>query len=349
MPEISRGEDVAGGTAAVAALLIAWYREWGRDLPWRRTHDPYAILVSEIMLQQTQVDRVLPKYAEFLERFPTLAALAGAPTAEVIRAWAPLGYNRRAVQLQNIAREVLTTRDGRIPDTVEDLLRLKGIGRYTAGAVACFAYGRDVATIDTNIRRVLHRVFVGLDVPEPRRSLAAMWELAGRVLPTGHAYEWNQALMDLGATVCAADNPACDRCPLPPVCRAYAEMGQHSLFPSGVVVRRMRRVRERRASYRTQPPFAGSTRYYRGRVLAALRQVGGSGQLVLADLGKQIKPDFTEADLPWLVNLVTGLARDGLVCLHYYPVEDENAIQRSTPLAVSLPEDVLSSPDEEAK
>lgn len=304
------------GTARVASLLIPWYRACGRDLPWRHTRDPYAILVAEIMLQQTQVDRVLPKYTEFLARFPTLAALAAAPTAEVIKLWAPLGYNRRAVQLQNIAREVLTTCDGRIPDTVGGLLRLKGIGRYTAGAVACFAYGRDVATMDTNIRRVLHRIFIGLDVPEPRCSTAEMWQLAEQVLPAGQAYEWNQALMDLGAMICTAASPACDRCPLQSVCRAYAEMGQYSLFPSGAVVRDMCRVRERRAGYKAQP-FAGSTRYYRGRILAVLRQVEGAGPLAVSELGKQIKPDFQESELPWLVELLAGLARDGLVRLHH--------------------------------
>jgi A/G-specific adenine glycosylase len=311
-------------------LLIAWYRAHGRDLPWRRTRDPYAILVAEIMLQQTQVDRVLPKYAEFLARFPTLAALAAAPPAEVIRAWAPLGYNRRAVQLQAIARQVLATDDGRIPDTVAALLRLKGIGRYTAGAIACFAYERDVATLDTNIRRVLHRVFVGLDAPEPQRSLAEMWQLAEQALPPGQAYEWNQALMDLGATVCTAANPACERCPLPSGCRAYAQMGQYSLFPSGAVVRDLRRIRERRPGYKTQP-FTSSPRYYRGRILAALRQLDGAASLPLPELGQQIKPDFAAADLPWLANLATDLARDGLVRLHY---TDENS---DRPAALSLP------------
>src|SRR5579863_5358728 len=148
--------------------LLQWYAAEQRDLPWRSIDDPYAILVSEIMLQQTQVDRVLPKYRQFLAAFPTLSALAQASTAEVITAWVPLGYNRRAVSLQSIARQVLAEYDGRIPDSIDELLKLKGIGRYTAGAIACFAYRKQVATVDTNIRRVLHRIFFGLEYPAAR-------------------------------------------------------------------------------------------------------------------------------------------------------------------------------------
>src|SRR5262249_19749772 len=140
-------------------LLLTWYARQGRDLPWRQTSDPYHILVSEMMLQQTQVERVLPKYREFLARFPTLNALAEASTAEVIRAWAPLGYNMRAVRLQAIARQVVADYGGRLPADEADLLKLKGVGRYTAGALACFAFRQQTPTVDTNIRRVLQRLF----------------------------------------------------------------------------------------------------------------------------------------------------------------------------------------------
>src|SRR5258708_6889255 len=134
--------------------LLHWYDAEKRDLPWRMTNDAYAILVSEIMLQQTQVDRVLPKYKQFLAVFPTLVDLAAAPTADVISTWVPLGYNMRAVRLQAIARQVIAEYEGRIPDNIEELLTLKGIGRYTAGAIACFAYHKQVATVDTNIRHM---------------------------------------------------------------------------------------------------------------------------------------------------------------------------------------------------
>src|SRR5438105_8969205 len=146
--------------ARVHSSLLQWYEAEQRNLPWRVTDDPYAILVSEIMLQQTQVDRVLPKYQQFLAIFPTLADLATAPTAEVISAWVPLGYNMRAVRLQSIARQVINEFDGSIPDTIEELLTLKGIGRYTAGAIVCFAFKQQVAMVDTNIHRLLQRIFL---------------------------------------------------------------------------------------------------------------------------------------------------------------------------------------------
>src|SRR5579885_650843 len=186
--------------ALAQRLLLEWYDRQGRRLPWRETTDPYAVLVSEIMLQQTQVDRVLPKYREFLERFPTLAALAEAPTADVIRAWAPLGYNMRAVRLQSIARQVVAEYGGQIPLQAAELSRLKGVGRYTAGAIACFAHRQQVATVDTNIRRVLYRVFIGIEQPDAPVREEQSWALAEKVLPPGEAYSWNQALMDLGAT-----------------------------------------------------------------------------------------------------------------------------------------------------
>src|SRR5437016_5878261 len=216
--------------ARVHFSLLQWYQEHQRDLPWRATDDAYAILVSEIMLQQTQVDRVLPKYRQFLATFPTLADLAAAPTADVISVWVPLGYNMRAVRLQSVARQVIAEYGGRIPETIDDLLKLKGIGRYTAGAIACFAYHKQVATVDTNIYRVLHRIFLGLEYPDPKFNDAQMLALAEQVLPEGEAYNWNQALMDLGATICTSNNPQCTQCPLQGSCSAYAEMGQHSLF-----------------------------------------------------------------------------------------------------------------------
>src|SRR6266550_4137244 len=175
----------------VHSYLLQWYAAEHRALPWRSTHDPYAILVSEMMLQQTQVQRVLPKYEQFLAAFPTLADLATASTAEVISAWVPLGYNMRAVRLQSIARQVISEYGGRIPDTIEELLKLKGVGRYTAGAIACFAYQKQVATVDTNINRVLHRIFLGLEYPEPKLNRAKILTLAEQVLPNGKADDWN--------------------------------------------------------------------------------------------------------------------------------------------------------------
>ena len=298
--------------ARVNSYLLQWYLVEKRDLPWRSTDDPYAILVSEIMLQQTQVDRVLPKYFQFLAAFPTLADLAAASTADVISVWVPLGYNRRAVNLQFIARQVMAEYNGLIPHTIEELLKLKGIGRYTAGAIACFAYYKQVATVDTNIRRVLHRIFLGLEQPEPRANDAQMLTLAEQVLPVGEAYNWNQALMDLGATICTSSNPQCTRCPLQTTCAAYQEMSQYSLFPSGTVLRQIRKVAEKKAAYPTQP-FTSTNRYFRGRVVDLLRSLPLNTRMPLAEVGQHIKPSYSEDDLPWLQKLIAGLAKDGLV------------------------------------
>jgi A/G-specific adenine glycosylase len=199
--------------------LLRWYDRHRRDLPWRRTRDPYRVLVSEIMLQQTQVERVVPKYHEFLGRYPTLEALAAADVAEVRRAWYPLGYNIRPVRLHGIARETLARYGGRLPEDEAGLLSLKGIGRYTAGAVRAFAFGQRAAILDTNVRRVLGRVFQGgdgRDVPSAR-----MWALAGAVLPRARVYDFNQALMDFGATWCTARKPLCLPCPMRRFCRAF--------------------------------------------------------------------------------------------------------------------------------
>ncbi len=296
----------------VHASLLQWYAAEQRDLPWRCTSNPYHVLVSEIMLQQTQVERVLPKYAQFLAAFPTLTALAQAPTADVIALWVPLGYNRRAVSLQAIARQVLAAYNGCIPDSIDELLKLKGIGRYTAGAIACFAYHKQVATVDTNIRRVLHRVFLGLEHPEPKMNDTQILTLAEQVLPAEEAFNWNQALMDLGATICTSANPHCERCPLQSTCCAYEEMGQQSLFPSGTVMRQLRKVAEKKVGYQAQP-FTSTNRYFRGRVVDILRSVPTGERLPLSILGSRIKPDFHDEDIPWLQKLISGLAKDGLV------------------------------------
>ena len=201
--------------------LLAWYAEYGRDLPWRNTDNPYHVLVSEIMLQQTQVDRVIPKYHEFLEKYPDVERLADAPTEEVKETWKPLGYNIRPVRLQMIAREVQAEYGGTIPDTPEELQKLKGIGKYTAGAVSCFGYNKAVPLVDTNVDRVLQRVFFGQNASESSKEEKQVWELAAELVPQENAYDYNQALMDFGATVCMARKPLCLVCPMKDICAAY--------------------------------------------------------------------------------------------------------------------------------
>jgi A/G-specific adenine glycosylase len=201
--------------------LLGWYDQHGRDLPWRRTSDPYHILVSEIMLQQTQVDRVLPKYAEWLERYPSLDALAVAPEADVVRAWYPLGYNIRPRRLQAIARESVASHGSQLPDDEETLLSFKGIGAYTAGALMSFAFGKRAAILDTNVARVMFRVFVKRGDPKSHAMKKHLWDLSRAVLPHARVFDFNQALMDLGATVCSARAPRCGICPMSRGCLTF--------------------------------------------------------------------------------------------------------------------------------
>jgi A/G-specific adenine glycosylase len=204
--------------------LLAWYRRHGRDLPWRRTRDPYRILVSEVMLQQTQVDRVLPKYHEWLDRYPSFERLAAAPADEVVEAWYPLGYNIRPRRLHAIAREAVSTYAGTLPDDEATLRSFKGIGPYTAGAVRSFAFGHRAAILDTNVARVLFRVFVGRGDAKAHAMRRRLWAISRTVLPHRHVFDFNQALMDLGATVCSARKPGCPRCPLRGRCRTYPRL-----------------------------------------------------------------------------------------------------------------------------
>jgi len=201
--------------------LLGWYRRNGRDLPWRRTSDPYHILVSEVMLQQTQVDRVLPKYHEWLEKYPSLEALAAAPEEDVTETWRPLGYNIRPRRLHAIARESVARYGGELPDDEETLRSFKGIGEYTAGAVMSFAFGRRAAILDTNVARVLFRIFIGRGNPKAHAMKRHLWEVSRTVLPHRHVFDFNQALMDFGATLCTARKPRCLVCPMSAGCQAY--------------------------------------------------------------------------------------------------------------------------------
>jgi A/G-specific adenine glycosylase len=201
--------------------LLAWYRRHGRDLPWRKTSDPYHILVSEVMLQQTQVDRVLPKYTEWIEKYPSLGALAAAPERDVTTTWYPLGYNIRPKRLQTIAREAVARYGGELPSDERTLRSFEGIGAYTAGAIRSFAFHERAAILDTNVARVLFRVFVGDGDPKSHAMKRHLWRLSETLVPVRHVFDFNQALMDLGAMVCVARNPKCLVCPMTKSCRAY--------------------------------------------------------------------------------------------------------------------------------
>jgi A/G-specific adenine glycosylase len=207
--------------------LLSWYRKHGRDLPWRVTRDPYRILVSEVMLQQTQVERVIPKYHEWLERYPTFDALAAAPVQDVVKTWYPLGYNIRPRRLHSIARESVTRYGGSLPEDEDALRSFKGIGAYTAGAVRSFAFGKRAAILDTNVARVLFRVFVGRGALRSHAMQKRLWSISKSVLPHRHVFDFNQALMDFGATLCTARKPQCLMCPLSGKCRSYPFNPEH--------------------------------------------------------------------------------------------------------------------------
>ncbi len=269
MPEAAAGLEDPRLRRRFREALLGWYARHRRDLPWRGTRNPYHVLVSEVMLQQTQVERVIPKYREFLARYPTLEALAAADPAEVRRVWYPLGYNRRPLYLHGIAREAVARYRGRLPADERALRRLKGIGRYTAGALLSFAYGRRAPVLDTNVRRVLGRVFHGAD--GRRVPAAALWALAGRLLPRRRVYDFNQALMDFGATWCTPRKPLCLPCPMRGFCRAFPWSDERR--PR--VTRPGRRVRERlsAARVRDDPAPGASAVTAAARLGAILRRV----------------------------------------------------------------------------
>ena len=238
-----------------AAALLAWFERERRDLPWRRTRDPWEVLVSELMLQQTQVARVLPRYAAFLERWPTPAACAAASVGEVVTAWEGLGYNRRAVNLHRCASRVVEEHGGRLPEDLADLLALPGIGPYTARAVLAFAHEADhVGVLDVNAARV-HARWAG----RPLRPKEAQTAADGAV-PPGEGWAWNQAILDLGATICTSRSPSCDRCPVGQGC-AWSSAGRPEPDPA---------VGSAGTGGR-QSTFAGSDRQGRGRLVDALR------------------------------------------------------------------------------
>jgi A/G-specific adenine glycosylase len=223
--------------------LLRWYRANRRELPWRRTRDPYAIWVSEIMLQQTQVATVLPYYERFLERFPNSESLAGASEDEVLSVWSGLGYYRRARSLHRGARTIQERHAGRLPADPAELRHLPGIGRYTAGAISSIAFGLAEPVLDGNVRRVLARVFgVRGSRSGPAGEERRLWTIAGELVRCSNPGDLNQALMELGALVCSPREPACEDCPLAPDCRAHAE-GRPEAYPTPRPAARVTSVR----------------------------------------------------------------------------------------------------------
>ncbi len=277
-------------SARVRRLLLAWYRRDGRALPWRLTTEPYAILVSELMLQQTPVARVVPRYEAWLDRFPTLAALADAPTGDVLRQWQGLGYNRRALALQRCAQAVVAD-GGALPQDDAALRALPGIGPYTAAALRCFAFGQPIAPLDVNLLRVLHRLQGHTGAP-PRTAAAGLRRFADDVVHSNDPPAVANALMDLGATICTARAPQCGACPLMHLCPSSHR----------VVIAPRRRA---------GASFVGSDRQLRGRLLAAV-VAGPHRGLSLAAIHRRwpLRPRPQRARL---ATLAKALEADGLL------------------------------------
>jgi A/G-specific adenine glycosylase len=272
-----------------AAQLLAWYTAHARDLPWRRpSASPWSVYVSEIMLQQTPVARVLPAHAAWLDRWPTPAALASEQPSEAIRAWGNLGYPRRALRLHATARIVVSEFGGNLPGSVLELSRLPGAGSYTAAAVAAFAFSERVPVLDTNARRVLARLVGGAEHPPPAIT-AAQRRLAGSLLPADgrRAARWSVAVMELGALVCTAAKPHCEDCPLAARC-AWRRAG----WPRGP------------GRPRGQP-YHGTDRQCRGVILAALRETDGPVPLTSLDV---LWPDAAQRARALASLVVDGLA-----------------------------------------
>lgn len=271
--------------------VLDWSERTRRDLPWRRTRDPWAVLVSETMLQQTQVSRVVPRFEAFLCQFPQPRACAGASAGSVVAAWAGLGYNRRAVSLHRGAQAITAIHGGRVPDTLPELLALPGVGPYTARAVLAFAFERPYGVLDTNTARVLARAVAGrcLGRGEAQR-------LADDIVPVDRAWAWNQALVDLGAACCGA-RPRCEQCPLAEGACRWANAGLPAPDPAvgsaGVSGRQSR--------------FDGSDRQGRGRLVDAIRRAPLAPDAVAAAAGWPDEPDRARRAAATLVR--DGLAR----------------------------------------
>ena len=317
--------------AAAREAILAWYRERGRPLAFRRTSDPYAILVSEAMAQQTQAARAAAYWEQFIERFPTSATLAAASPADVLRAWQGLGYDRRALALRRAAIAIETDHGGRVPESLDALRALPGVGPYTARAVAALAFGRPVGAVDVNVRRVLGRIAAG---DAAALGPAALQDVADAAVPPDRPGEWTHAVMDVGATVCRPRAPRCEACPARPWCRfaaaAQAAAPDRTAAPAARTDAAPRAgsagKRQAHPSAPAALPFASTTRWLRGRILDRLRAVPDGAWVAFDD-------PIGEHDLPSVRTAVGRMAADGL--LELSSPADGNAAD--TPLRARLP------------
>ena len=279
---------------AVRRILLRWYARHGRSgLPWRTSRTPYRTVVSEFMLVQTQVDRVIPAFEAFVERFPDFASLANATQADVLRQWRGLGYNSRAVRLQRLARTVIAEHGGRLPSDPDQLRALPGVGPYAVAAIRTFAFNIDDAPVDTNVRRIVHRLIYGAETRPGAAREREIAECARKLVPRGRAYDWNSALMDLGTEICTSRAPKCGICPLHDHCVA-APMAPLA----------------RRPSNRVRGSYEKSRRYARGSIVDRLRDLPPGQRISLLDLHAQCGGERTVEEFD---DIVTMLQREGLV------------------------------------
>jgi len=291
--------------ASFAQQLLEWFARCGRsELPWRTSRSPYRVVVSEFMLQQTQVERVVPLFEAFVVKWPDFEALAAASQADVVRAWKGLGYNSRAVRLHRLAKTVAQRFGGELPRDERELRVLPGVGPYTARAIAAFAFGASVVAADTNIRRIVHRTQLGIEWP-PRAPAAELEALAAGLMPPGFGYAFNSALMDLGATLCTARAPKCASCPLRSVCVA-APVDSASLA-------RLSKANARARSPQERLRFEATSRFVRGRVVDRLRALPAGQRISLLDLYSELEGALTHHDAAALDAVVAALERERIV------------------------------------
>lgn len=278
---------------ALQEKILSWYKENGRSLPWRKTHDPYTIMLSEMMLQQTQVSRVLDKMPIFLAQFPDIHSIAYASRAELIRAWSGMGYNNRILRFQQLAIIIVNEHKGIFPHTIQELEALPGVGKYTAHAVASFAFLQKVPVVDINVRRVYSRIFWRQKTFEDLVEEKAIWEIAPTLLPT-NSYDYNQALMDLGALICTKSRPLCLKCPVSSLCQSASRLVKGKLE---------RRVEPNRRGV--------PNRIYRGKIVEYLRSCKEYTSAL--QIAAAVVPEFKDGEKEWLLTLVRALQKDGLV------------------------------------
>ncbi|MBT4935899.1 A/G-specific adenine glycosylase [Candidatus Woesearchaeota archaeon] len=289
-------------------MILQWYTKYKRDLPWRtKPINPYGVVISEFMLQQTQVPRVIEKFHEFMRLFPTITDLAHASKSDIIRAWSGLGYNRRALLLHKFAQEVCEKYDGIIPQLSKELIALSGIGPYTAGSIASFAFNKSEPAIDVNVRRIYMRYFHGRDqgAPMGKKQEKELYDLVKKTIPNQKSCDFHNALMDFGSLLCRRKKPLCPQCPLTKSCTFYPLYDKKKDNVLHIVKKKQEKGVIENGKH-------VPNRIFRGRIVEFVRNNDGKA-FTITTLGKVIKKDYSVKERLWVMMLVQNLERDGLI------------------------------------